>query len=301
MFSKIMIWILALFLIFQFVTAIPINESYGNESKETTPKEVKKTVKPIVNVNLCDGCVIGKFCIAVGVQKQEELGSPLYYCDTDYNVKLVKDIGGSCMLDYECQHYFCDKGYCNARMDKKYSSKIMPLIVVFLIILLGVGLIFVYKIRGSLGKLAKEEKKMEKEDRKILGYETKKDIQPKLVAKPKRSMPARKPKPVMPKKKTLELEKEMPKPGPKPGIDIRQRPIYQSGQKPYVLEKKEKVEKKTSRKRPEKEKKKGKEVEGKKGPWTKTDKGIKTRAKYKYQPKLDVLEKKLKKQFKKKK
>jgi hypothetical protein len=180
MYKKSACLIFVLFLILQFAIADSPPDSGDEISAEdeenTTTEEVKKPSKTVVSI--CEGCIVGGSCIDAGVQKQEMIGGPIYYCDTDHKAKPAKDIGGVCVDDYECEYYFCDNGYCNVRLEGEGVSTIMIFIIIGLIIILGAGAVLLLKLRKGVKKIAKEEKKMKKEEKKLSWPKRTKGIKP---------------------------------------------------------------------------------------------------------------------------
>lgn len=143
---------------------------------DVTGIETGNISKSIKVVSLCEGCMIGETCVKEGIQKQESVGSPLYYCDVDHEAKLVKDIGELCMADYECEFYFCDNGYCNVKMEGEGASGILIGVLIGVVIILIIGVFLLYKLGIGFKKISKEEEKMEKEQKKPLWKESVKGI-----------------------------------------------------------------------------------------------------------------------------
>jgi len=128
-----------------------------------------------VSADDCDGCLTENECLDVGDHKHYE--DTFYYCDSDSEMKPVKELGESCDKDYECDYYFCNKGACNKLVEGYSSRWILIGVLIFLKFIFGIVLFFVYRSYRMLKKLSKEEAKMIKEEsfwmRKIEAIEKK--------------------------------------------------------------------------------------------------------------------------------
>jgi len=138
--------------------------------EEKVEEKVEKTL--IKEVSICDGCIMGEVCIKEGVQKQESIGGPLYYCGADHKAELVKGIGELCMTDYECEYYYCNNGYCDAKMEGKNTTGILTGVFIGIILILLIVVFLLYKFGIMFKKVSKEEEKMEKEQKKKPLWET---------------------------------------------------------------------------------------------------------------------------------
>lgn len=123
-------------------------------------------------VSLCEGCILGGVCVAEGVQKQEKVGGPLYYCGSDQEVGLVKDIGEVCTADYECEYYLCNDGYCDAKLEGEGTSNILISVFIGVMFILAIVVLFLFKFGASFKKISKEEKKMDQEQKKMPLWQT---------------------------------------------------------------------------------------------------------------------------------
>ena len=122
---------------------------------------------PIKKVGLCEGCMIGGVCVVVGVQKQEKMAGPLYYCDVDGKVKLTKDVGDLCMVDYECEYYLCDGGYCNVVLEGEGINKILIAVSLGVVVILIIGAFLLFKLRKGFKKISEAEDRMDKEQKTV--------------------------------------------------------------------------------------------------------------------------------------
>lgn len=136
-----------------------VTVSAENITERTEARKVK-------TVSLCDGCMIGESCVAEGVQKQETLGGPLYYCGPNQKAELAKDVREICLADYECISYTCDEGYCDVKMKGEGISIILVGVLIGVVIILLIGVFLLFKLRAGVKKISEEEKKMEKEQKK---------------------------------------------------------------------------------------------------------------------------------------
>lgn len=124
------------------------------------------TERKVKTASICDGCMIGGSCVKEGVQKQETIGGPFYYCGPNRKADLAKDVGEICLADYECVSYMCDEGYCNVKMEGKGVSTILMSVLIGVIIILLIGVFLLFKLKSGVKKISEEEKKMEKEQKK---------------------------------------------------------------------------------------------------------------------------------------
>lgn len=120
----------------------------------------------ITTVSICDGCIIGDACVKEGVQRQESIRGPLYYCGPDHKAKLVKNIGDTCVTDYECIYYYCNNGYCDAAMEGENTNTILIFVLIGVVVVLILMGFLLYKFGLGVKKISKEEEKMEKEQKK---------------------------------------------------------------------------------------------------------------------------------------
>lgn len=142
------------------------------EVVEEEEEEEKPKGTPFKTVSLCDGCEIGGSCVEEGVQKQEKVGGPIYYCGPDQKVMLAKDIGEICMADYECQFYYCNNGYCDAKMEGEGTKGILIGVFIGVVVILLIVVFLMYKMGIGFKKITKAEEKMEKEQKKQAAWQT---------------------------------------------------------------------------------------------------------------------------------
>ena len=103
------------------------------------------------------------------MQKQEEINGQIYYCGANHKTGVVKEIGKVCVADYECESYHCNNGFCNTKLQGEGIHGILIGVFTAVVIILLAGVFLLYKISIGFKKIAKEEKKMEKEQKNIFG------------------------------------------------------------------------------------------------------------------------------------
>lgn len=121
-----------------------------------------KKVVAVKEVSLCDGCMMDDICLEVGAQKQTMGGGPTFYCGSDKELERVKVEGELCSQDYECFSYICENQECVKESTGGINFKLFVFIGIG-VVALGLGFLLLKFFLGYK-KIAKEEKKMDRED-----------------------------------------------------------------------------------------------------------------------------------------